>query len=130
MPVPVANCDVFIQAWVDISAFTAGEGGIYFVDTRAGHSSNEGTTNLQTAVASGDNVCWKLLPIDPNANVEDLEIGGITPSAVWGPDGPPQKVDATTYTGQVQHASGDTYEIDLNINGQTAKITTLSMTAT
>src|SRR3954467_9404827 len=129
-PVPVAQCNVFIETWVDLNAVGSSQGGVYCVDTRAGHSSNEGTTNLQTSVASGDNVCWKLLPVDPNASQTQFSIAGITPSAVWGPGGPPQRIDDTTYTGQVQNASGDNYELDLNLNGQTITLKQLSMTAT
>lgn len=58
------NCTVFIQIWVDINALTVGGiTGCYAVDNLQG--SGEGSPNLTSSVPSNTNICWQVLPIDP-----------------------------------------------------------------
>ncbi|TDW47022.1 hypothetical protein EV144_10538 [Flavobacterium sp. 270] len=65
--IPPSACTVFIQIWVDVNmlATNSPEKGCFVVDNRNKYSKNEGTSQLQTYVASGTKVCWSILPIDP-----------------------------------------------------------------
>ena len=58
------NCTAFIQIWVDVNALTTGQiTGCYAVDNL--HGKGEGSASLNSVVPNKRNVCWQVLPIDP-----------------------------------------------------------------
>jgi hypothetical protein len=66
MSIAPNQCTVFVQVWVDVNALAQGStSGCYAVSNRSQQSSGEGTANLQTNVITSSNVCWAVLPIDP-----------------------------------------------------------------
>jgi len=80
------SCNVFIQVWVDINALEPGQtAGVYVVDNQiALGSTNEGSIALNTVVSAGSRVCWSIVPIDPQYNVQGmLSFSSITASSGW-----------------------------------------------
>jgi hypothetical protein len=114
---PPDQCDVFIQIWVDVNIASATQG-IYIVDNRlSSGSTGEGTYQLTTACERGDDVCWTVLPVDGDPDVQ-LTISSIGNSNAWGIAGPPQAYGSTgtVYTGKVQNSGNAPYEVALNVN--------------
>ena len=75
------NCTTFIQIWVDINALQQGQlTGCYAVDNLQG--TGEGTPNLNSSVPTNTNVCWQVLPIDPQY-AGDLSITQISAPTGW-----------------------------------------------
>jgi hypothetical protein len=119
MAVPLTQCSVFVQIWIDTNAAKAGStAGVYIVDNRVSSGSqNEGSPTLQTACTSGSYVAWQVFAIDPNyvsigGNVQIQQIGN---SNAWGNSGQPQGLNATTFTGQVQNPGMASYQLALNV---------------
>ncbi len=119
MAVPITQCSVFIQIWVDTNAAQAGTTkGIYLVDNRVSSGSqNEGSANLQTACTLNSYICWQVFAVDPNftsigGSVAIQQIGN---SNAWGDSGQPQMLNATTFTGQVENAGSASYSLNLNL---------------
>ena len=103
MAISPNQCSVFIQVWVDVNAFEQGKTrGCYAVSNQAESSTGEGTANLVTKVVSGSNVCWSVVPIDPQYNGL-FSIVRIDAESGWNP--PPAPVSPTPpypiYTGKL-----------------------------
>jgi hypothetical protein len=119
MSVPVSQCSVFIQIWVDTNSVQNGQTkGIYLVDNRVSSGSqNEGSASLQTACTLNSYICWQILAIDPNytAGGGTVAIQQIGNSNAWGMSGQPEILNPTTFTGQVQNAGQAGYSININV---------------
>lgn len=119
MTTPVSQCTVFIQVWVDTKAVQAGSArGIYMVDNRlARRGKKEGSGALQTAVTRNANICWTVLPIDPNFTALGgrVQMQSIGNSSAWGSSGQPQMIDATTFTGTAQNAGTANYNMGIKV---------------
>ena len=113
-----SSCSIFVQIWVDSNALVNGQTtGVYLVDNNLNNgSANEGTVNLMTKVAVGTNICWQLLNVDPNSQVQ-LQIQNFGNASVFGASGTPQQVNASTWTGQVQ-AQGTNVPYNINFSAQ------------
>lgn len=124
-----ASCSVFIQIWVDTNALLNGQTtGVYLVDNYLNQgSTNEGTPNLQTSVAVGENICWSLLNVDPTSDTI-LELQNFGNSSVFGFSGTPQQINPTTWTGTAQAAGTAGYTINFlaQIPGGSAITTSVS----
>jgi hypothetical protein len=123
------SCSVFVQIWVDTSALQNGDTtGVYLVDNNLNNgSSNEGTVNLQTYVPVGTNICWSLLNVNPTSNTI-LQIQDFGNAGVFGFSGTPQRVNATTWTGQVQTAGIANYNINFIAQSPGSSAITTSVT--
>jgi hypothetical protein len=105
MPIAPNQCTVFIQVWVDVNGLAQGSTrGCYAVSNRSQNSTGEGTANLTTDVITGSNVCWSVLPVDPQYN-GDFSITNIGVESGWA--SPPQPVPGQpwVFTGQVEQAT-------------------------
>lgn len=126
-PTP-SNCNVFIQAWVDVNAIVQGGGanGVWLVDNRVSSgSTGDGTAGLTTACSNGSNLCWEVVAIDPNAVITQLQIQQIGNSNAWGNSGQPEATDGTNtvFTGQVQNTGTASYNLVLNVNDTSLTLT-------
>jgi hypothetical protein len=126
-PTP-SNCNVFIQAWVDVNAIVQGGGtnGVWLVDNRVSSgSTGDGTAGLTTGCSNGSNLCWEIVAIDPNADVTQLQIQQIGNSNAWGNSGQPEATDGTgtVFTGQVQNTGTASYNLILNVNDTSVTLT-------
>lgn len=126
-PTP-ANCNVFIEAWVDVNAIVQGGGttGVWLVDNRVSSgSTGDGTAGLTTSCSNGSNLCWSVVAIDPNADITQLQIQQIGNSNAWGNSGQPEATDGTdtVFTGQVQNTGTASYNLVLNVNDTTVTLT-------
>ena len=126
-PTP-SQCNVFIQAWVDVNAIVQGQGatGCYLVDNRlTSGSTGEGGSGLTTACSNGSYVCWEVIAIDPNAAITQLQIQQVGNSNAWGNTGQPEPIDGTdtVYTGQVQNRGTAQYPLVLNVNNTSVTLT-------
>lgn len=119
MTTPVSQCTVFIQVWIDTNAVQAGSTkGIYMVDNRNSRGSQkEGSGALQTSCTMNANICWMVLPIDPNFTAAGgmVQMQSIGNSNAWGPSGQPQRIDNTTFTGTAQNAGNASYNMGINV---------------
>src|ERR1044072_1806264 len=64
MGIPIDECNVFIQVWVDASAVgpSSGSAGLYLVDnTVASGGTQEGTAGLVTACPKNTSICWQVM---------------------------------------------------------------------
>lgn len=118
MSIPVNNCTVFVQLWVDTNALQNGsEQGVYLVDNRLNNGSQfEGTTNLSTNATKGSNVCWQVYNVDPNST-DQLAIQSIGNASVFGASGQPENAGdgSGAFTGQVQAAASATYTVNFTV---------------
>jgi hypothetical protein len=119
MAVPISQCSVFIQIWIDTNAVQNGSTrGIYLVDNRVSSGSqNEGSASLQTACTLNSYICWQLFAIDPNYTSigGKVEIQSIGNSNAWGSSGQPQSVNSGVFTGQAQNTGTAPYVINLTV---------------
>jgi hypothetical protein len=119
MSVPISQCSVFIQIWLDTNSVQNGKTtGIYLVDNRVSSGSqSEGSPNLQTACTLNSYIAWQVFAIDPNfaAAGGDVQIQQIGNSNAWGNSGQPESLNATTFTGQVQNTGQASYQLTLNV---------------
>lgn len=131
MTTPVSQCTVFIQVWVDTNAVQAGSStGIYMVDNRTSEgSAKEGSGALQTEVTKNANICWTVMPIDPNFTTVGgaIELQSIGNSNAWGSSGQPQRLNATTFTGTAQNTGSANYALGLNVQSPGKSGVTLSL---
>lgn len=66
MAIAPNQCTVFVQVWVDVNGLKQNTtNGCYAVCNRSQQSTGEGTANLYTNVITGSNICWSVIPIDP-----------------------------------------------------------------
>lgn len=101
MPISPNQCTVFVQIWVDVNALQQNSTtGCYAVTNRANNTQGEGTANLNMNVITGSNVCWSVLPIDPQYT-GDFTITAVGAQTGW--NVPPQPVPGSPnmFTGQL-----------------------------
>ncbi|CAL2108612.1 conserved hypothetical protein [Tenacibaculum sp. 190524A02b] len=100
------NCTTFIQIRVDVNDLTDGQiTGGYAVDNMIGNgSTNEGTNELNTVVATNTDVCWQVLPIDPQY-AGDFTITEIDAPNGWASQPAQYGKTADLWTGQVSKSS-------------------------
>lgn len=134
MAIPITQCSVFIQIWIDTNSAQVGTTkGIYLVDNRVSSGSrNEGSVNLQTACTLSSYICWQVFAIDPNftsigGNIGIQQIGN---SNAWGNSGQPQMLNNTTFTGQVQNPGSAGYQITINVQNPGMSGMTLTVNPT
>lgn len=101
-----ANCQVFIQIWVDVNALQQGQtAGVYIVDNQVTlGSTSEGTVSLNTIVQPGNNVCWSIQPIDPQYNGM-FSISGVNAISGWNAIPASYNNSPTIFTGQLNLAT-------------------------
>lgn len=127
-PQPSA-CTVFINIWVDVVALQAGQTtGVYIVDNQGGNtnpSQNEGSPNLITSVPQGANICWTILPVDPQfantlqiTNMQQGSNGFAQPPSAY--SSTPPQITGQTWTGQMlSNSTPGTYSQTINCNATT-----------
>lgn len=99
MTINPRDCTVFIQVWVDVNSLKQGSTqGCYAVSNKSQDSSGEGSANLTTKVITGSNVCWEVVPIDPQYNGE-FSINEVGAESGWAQV--PQKFLQNVFTGQL-----------------------------
>jgi hypothetical protein len=125
--IPIDECDVFIQIWVDSRAVneSSGSNGVYLVDnTVANGAAHEGSASLTTVCPKGTGVCWQVLPVDPSEEQSDFTIQAIGNSSAWGSDGQPKATSKPwIWTGKVEEAGSSSYGLSVNVYANTAKTT-------
>jgi hypothetical protein len=125
--IPVSDCSVFIQIWVDTNALQSGStAGVYLVDNMLNNgSSSEGTPNLSTNVSQNTKICWQVFNINPNSQ-DNLTIQSIGNASVWGFTGQPEQAPdvAGAWTGQAQNTGSAPYTITfISDGGDTVTVT-------
>lgn len=118
------NCTTFIQVWVDVNDLTDGQNtGCYAVDNMvANGSTNEGTNCLNTVVSTNTNVCWQVLPIDPQY-AGCFTITSINAPSGWASQPAKYGKNEDFWTGQVSKSSTpgsivQNISIDFNLGSQ------------
>ena len=105
MSISPSQCTVFVQVWVDVNGLAQGSTrGCYAVSNRSQNSSGQGTANLTTTVITGSNVCWAVLPIDPQYN-GDFTITAIGVESGWASPPMPVPDQPNVFTGQVAQST-------------------------
>lgn len=101
-----SNCVTFIQIWVDVNDLTTCQlTGCYAVDNQvANGSTGEGTINLNTVTPTNSNVCWQVLPIDPQY-IGMFSITQIAVPSGWQNQPAAYSKTGDTWTGTVSQAS-------------------------
>ncbi len=129
MSIMPQNCTVFVQVWVDVDGLQQGSSsGCYAVSNRCDNACDAGTANLATRVATGSNVCWAVLPIDPQYT-GDFTITNFGAESGWAQ--PPAPVSGNVFTGQVAKSTvGGTINSNLQFsyNGSNRATVTLPIT--
>ena len=101
MSIPTNQCTVFVQVWADTNSLKQGStNGCYAVSNKSQQSSGEGTANLTTQVITGSNVCWSVLPIDPQYN-GDFTITQVGAQSGWSTPPAPVNGAPNMFTGQL-----------------------------
>lgn len=101
MSIPTNQCTVFVQVWADINSLKQGStAGCYAVSNKSQQSSGEGTANLTTQVITGSNVCWSVLPIDPQYN-GSFAITQVGAQSGWATPPAPVPGASNMFTGQL-----------------------------
>ncbi len=117
MSISTSNCTTFIQVWVDVNAIQQNTTtGCYAVCniTPQSVTTGMGTANLSTTVTTGTNVCWTVLPIDPQYN-GDFTITNIGVESGWNVPPAPVAGLPNTFTGQLT-----TTTVNGNVNSNIA----------
>ena len=129
MSIKPQSCTVFVQVWVDVNGLQQGTtSGCYAVSNRCNNSTGEGTANLTTKVVSGSNVCWAVLPIDPQYT-GDFSITSIGVESGWAQ--PPAPVSDGVFTGQVSKSTvGGTINSNLQFSYNGGNQVTVTMPIT
>jgi hypothetical protein len=112
------NCTAFIQVWIDVNDLTDGQiTGCYAVDNMVGNgSSHEGSTSLNTILSTNTNVCWQVLPIDPQY-AGDFSITAINAPSGWASQPAIYGSGSDLWTGQVSKSStGGSISQDITVN--------------
>lgn len=105
MSIAPNQCTVFVQVWADVNALQQGSTqGCYAVCNRSQQSSGEGTANLSTSVITGSNVCWSVLPIDPQYS-GSFTITGVGAQSGWATPPGPVAGSPNLFTGQLTVAT-------------------------
>jgi hypothetical protein len=105
MSITPQQCTVFVQVWVDVNGLAQGSTrGCYAVSNRSQNSSGQGTANLKTTVITGSNVCWAVLPIDPQYN-GDFTITAVGVKSGWAQPPAPVPGKPNVFTGQVEEST-------------------------
>jgi hypothetical protein len=100
-----SQCTVFVQVWVDVNSLQQGStSGCYAVSNRCNNSTGEGTANLTTNVVSGSQVCWAVLPIDPQYSGQ-LTITNVGTQFGWAQPPAPVSGQPNVFTGQVEKST-------------------------
>lgn len=124
---------MFVQVWVDVNALAQGStAGCYAVCNRSQQSSGQGTPNLNASVVTGSNVCWSVVPIDPQYN-GFFSITGVGAQSGWAQPPLPVAGSANTFTGQLTTATvGGTVNsyISFSYNGSNKITVTLPVVIT
>jgi len=101
MSIAPNQCTVFIQVWVDVNGLQPNSTrACYAVCNRSQNSTGEGTANLKTNVITGSNVCWSVVPIDPQYN-GDFTITGVGAESGWSTPPAPVPGSPNLFTGQL-----------------------------
>ena len=96
------QCTVFVQVWADVNSLKQGTtSGCYAVSNRCQNSSGEGTANLKTQVITGSNVCWSVVPIDPQYN-GDFTITAVGAKSGWATPPAPVQGSPSVFTGKLE----------------------------
>jgi hypothetical protein len=114
------TCTRFIQIWVDVNALSPtnnGSIGIYCVDNNGQGNSTEDTATLTTTSSVNSNICWQILPLDPQYK-GTMSIQNFT-SSISGFNTQPQSFSQDTWTGQTG-ANGSTSPYSINVQFQGA----------
>lgn len=133
MSIAPNQCTVFVQVWVDVNALSQGStSGCYAVSNRSQQSSGEGTANLHTDVITSSNVCWAVLPIDPQYT-GDFSITNIGAQSGW--EQPPAPVAGmpNVFTGKLTKSTvggNVNSNIQFSYNGGNEITVTLPVTIT
>lgn len=126
MSIQPNQCTVFVQVWVDVNSLKQGStSGCYAVCNRSQDSQGEGTANLQTKVISGSNVCWSVVPVDPQYN-GDFTITSVGAQSGWATPPAPVHGSPNIFTGKLETATvGGTVDsnIQFSYNGGGESIT-------
>lgn len=126
MSIPTNQCTVFVQVWADVNSMSQGStAGCYAVCNRSQDSVGEGTACLNTKVVSGSNVCWSVVPIDPQYN-GDFTITAVGTQSGWATPPAPVPGSPNMFTGKVENATvGGTINsnIQFSYNGGGESIT-------
>lgn len=132
--IPTNECTVFVQVWVDVNALQQNSTvGCYVVCNESQSSTGEGTAGLTTNVITGSNVCWTVLPIDPQY-AGDFTITNIGVASGWSTPPLPIANNPGAFTGQLtQSTVGGNVNSDIvfSYNGSGSSVTvTLPVTIT
>lgn len=101
MAIAPNQCTVFVQVWVDVNGLAQGETtGCYAVSNRSQESTGEGTASLTTKVVTSSNVCWSVVPIDPQYN-GDFAITAVGAESGWATPPAPVHGSPNLFTGQL-----------------------------
>jgi hypothetical protein len=126
MSIKPNNCTVFVQVWADVNSLSQGStSGCYAVCNRSQESTGEGTANLQTKVISGSNVCWSVLPVDPQYS-GDFTITNVGAKSGWATPPAPVQGSPNIFTGKLETGTvGGTVDsnIQFSYNGGGESIT-------
>ena len=126
MSIAPNQCTVFVQVWADVNSMKQGSTqGCYAVCNRSQQSSGEGTPNLNANVISGSNVCWSVVPIDPQYT-GDFVITAVGAQSGWATPPAPVPGSPNIFTGQLtQSTVGGTVDsnIKFSYNGGSQGIT-------
>lgn len=119
MAIAPNQCTVFVQVWVDVNGLQQNSTrGCYAVSNRSQDSSGEGTAHLTTKVITGSNVCWSVVPIDPQYS-GDFTITGVGVEHGWAEPPKPVAGKPNVFTGQLEEGtvSGNVNsEVDFSYN--------------
>jgi hypothetical protein len=128
MAIAPNQCTVFVQVWADVNALQQGQTtGCYAVCNRSQQSSGEGTANLSTTVVTGSNVCWSVLPIDPQYTGM-FSITAVGAASGWATPPAPVPGQANLFTGQLTTATvggtvNSNVQFSYNNGGQSITVT-------
>lgn len=102
MSIAPNQCTVFVQVWADVNSLKQGSTqGCYAVCNKSNESSGEGTANLTTKVITGSNVCWSVVPVDPQFN-GDFTITAVGAKSGWATPPAPVQDKPNTFTGKLE----------------------------
>ncbi|WDF59209.1 hypothetical protein PQ462_21145 [Flavobacterium sp. KACC 22758] len=101
MSIPTNQCTVFVQVWADVNSLKQGStNGCYAVSNKSQQSTGEGSANLTTKVITGSNVCWSVLPIDPQF-ANEFAITQVGAQSGWATPPAPVPGSPNMFTGQL-----------------------------
>ncbi|WP_454690128.1 hypothetical protein [Achromobacter aloeverae] len=119
--ISIDDCDVQILIMVDEGFLKDGSTrGVYMMDNRAASGSVRSAATLpwQTNLDVGENICWRIRPVNPQSK-KTFTIDGISNCAAWGYSGHPGVAfDGTgEYTGTAETGGNYSYTISITISG-------------